>query len=89
MNLKWMIREKKRNCWQKFLKEHGTKDPWEVVRLAKHPWELKSRTKTLKGLDGKVIEEEDRAGLLKKRTFCGKIEKQKRRRKMVERMYPG
>ena len=26
VNLKWMIREKKQNCWQKFLKEHGTKD---------------------------------------------------------------
>ena len=37
VKLKWMIREKKRNCWQKFLKEHGTKDPWEVVRLAKNP----------------------------------------------------
>ena len=36
--LKWMIREKKRNCWQKLLKEHGTKNPWEVVRLAKNPW---------------------------------------------------
>ena len=38
VKLKWMIREKKRNCWQKFLKDHGTKDPWEVVRLAKNPW---------------------------------------------------
>ena len=37
VKVKWMIREKKRNCWQKFLKEHGTKDQWEVVRLAKNP----------------------------------------------------
>ena len=27
VKLKWMIREKKRNCWQKSLKEHGTKNP--------------------------------------------------------------
>ena len=64
-----MIREKKRNYWQKFLKEHGTKDPWEVVRLAKNPWRSKSRMKTLKDLDGKVIEEEDRAEALKKAHF--------------------
>ena len=41
------------------MKEHGTKDPWEVVRLAKNPWGSKSRMKTLKDLEGKVIEEED------------------------------
>ena len=66
---KWMIREKKRNCWQKFVKEHGTKDPWEVVRLAKNPWGSKSRMKTLKDPDGKVIKEEDRAGALEKAHF--------------------
>ena len=64
-----MIRQKKRNCWQKFLKEHGTKDPWEVVRLAKNPWGSKSRMKTLKDLDGKVIEEKDRAEALEKVHF--------------------
>ena len=67
--LKWMIREKKRNCWQKLLKEHGTKDPWEVVRLAKNPWGSTSRLKTLKDLDWKVIEEEDRAEALEKAHF--------------------
>ena len=69
VKLKWMIREKKRNCWQKFLKEHGTKDPWEVVRLAKNPWGLKSRMKTLRDLNAKVIEEEDRAEALEKAHF--------------------
>ena len=64
-----MIREKKRNCWQKFLKEHSTKDLWEVVRLAKNPWGSKRRMKTLKDLDGKVIEEEDRAEALEKAHF--------------------
>ena len=61
--------EKKRNCWQKFLKDYGTKDPWEVVGLAKNPWGSKSRMKTLKDLDGKVIEEEDRAEALEKVHF--------------------
>ena len=69
MKLKWMIREKKRNCWQKFLKEHRKKDPWEVVGQAKNPWESKSRMKTLKDLDGKVIEQEDRAEALEKAHF--------------------
>ena len=66
---KWMIREKMRNCWQRFLKEHGIKDPWEVVRLAKNPRGSKSRMNTLKGLDGKVIEEEDRAEALENAHF--------------------
>ena len=61
-----MIREKKRNCWQKFLKENGPKDPWEIVRQAKNPWGSKSRMKTLKDLEGKVVEEEDRAETLEK-----------------------
>ena len=69
VKLKWMIREKKRNCWQKLLKEDGTKDPWEVVRLAKNPWGSKSRMKTLKDLEGKVIEEKERAVALEKAHF--------------------
>ena len=35
--MKGMIREKTRACWQCFLEEHGNKDPWEVVRMAKYP----------------------------------------------------
>ena len=58
-----------RNCWQKFDKEHGTKDPWEVVKMVKVPWGSKSRMKTLKDLDGKVIEEEDRAKALEEAHF--------------------
>ena len=27
VQLKWIIREKKPKCWQRFLKEHGRKDP--------------------------------------------------------------
>ena len=53
----------------KFLKEHGTKDQWEVVRLAKNPSGAKSRMKRLKDLDGNVIEEEDRAEALEKAHF--------------------
>ena len=40
-----------------------------MVRLAKNPWGSKSRMKTLQGLDGKVIEEEDRAEALEKAHF--------------------
>ena len=69
VKLKWLIREKKRNCWQKYLKDYGTKDPWEVVRLAKNPWGSKTRMRTLKDLEGKVIEAEDRAEALEKAYF--------------------
>ena len=71
------------------MKEHGTKDPWEVVRLAKNPWGSKRTMKTLKDLGGKVIEEEDRAEALEKAHFCGKIVRQKRRSQIEERMHPG
>ena len=40
-----------------------------MVRLARNPWGSKSRMKTLKDLEGKVIEEEDRAEALEKAHF--------------------
>ena len=40
-----------------------------MVRLARNPWGSKSRMKTLKDLEGKVIEEEDRAEGLEKAHF--------------------
>ena len=67
--LRWMIREKKRNCWHKFLKENGSKDPWDVVRLAKNPWGSKTRMKTLRNLDGSEIEEKEKAKALEKAHF--------------------
>ena len=30
--IKAMVREKKKECWKKFCKENGEKDPWEVVK---------------------------------------------------------
>ena len=55
--MKRMIREKKRACWQRSLKEHGIKDPWGVVRMAKNPWGRKERMKVLKTLEGEEIPE--------------------------------
>ena len=56
-----MIREKKRNGWHKFLKENGSKDPWNVVRLAKNPLGSKTRMKTLRDQEGNEIKEEEKA----------------------------
>ena len=39
--MKRIIREKKRACWQRYLKSHGSKDPWEVVTIAKNLWGTK------------------------------------------------
>ena len=36
--LSLMIKKSKEETWRKFLEEHGEKDPWDVVRLAKNPW---------------------------------------------------
>jgi len=35
--MKPLVREKKKECWQKFCEEHGEKDPWEIVKWAKDP----------------------------------------------------
>ena len=64
-----MIREKKRNCWHKFLKENGSKDPWDMVRLAKNSWGSKARIMTLKNLEGDEIKEEEKVGALEKAYF--------------------
>ena len=64
--MKRMIREKKRACWQRFLKEHGSKDPWEVVRMAKNPWERKERKKVLKTLEGEEIPESQQGAAMEK-----------------------
>ena len=67
--LRWMIREKKRNYWHKFLKENGSKNPWDRVRLAKNPWGSKTRMKTLRDLEGNEIQEEERAEAVEKVHF--------------------
>ena len=33
-----MIKESKKETWQKFLEENREKDPWDMVRLAKNLW---------------------------------------------------
>ena len=36
-----LVKEKKMKYWQKFYKENGEKDPWEITKWAKDPWRLK------------------------------------------------
>ena len=67
--MKRMIREKKRACWQRFLKEHGSKDPREVVRMAKNPWGRKERMKVLKTLEGEEIPELQQGAAMEKAHF--------------------
>jgi len=40
--MRTLVREKKKECWQAFCEENGEKHPWEIVKLAKDPWHLKS-----------------------------------------------
>ena len=67
--MKRMIREKKRACWRRFLKEHGNKDPWEVVRMAKNPWGRRERMKVLKTLGGEEIPEAQQGAAMEKAHF--------------------
>ena len=39
--MKVMVQKKKEECWRKFTKEYGERDPREVARLARDPWRMK------------------------------------------------
>ena len=67
--MKRMIRGKKRAYWQRFLKEHGNKDPWEVVRMAKYPCGRKERMNIEKTLEGVEISEAQQGAALEKAHF--------------------
>ena len=67
--MKRMIREKERACWQRYLKEHGKKDLWEVVRMAKNSWERKERMKMLKTLEGEEISKAQQGAAIEKAHF--------------------
>ena len=61
-----IIREKKRACWQRYLKAHGSKAPWEVVTIAKNLWGTKERMKVLKTLEGEEIPEAQQGAAMEK-----------------------
>ena len=64
-----MVRKKKKECWHKFLEEHGSKDPWEVARMAKNPWGNKQRMKALVDNEGNKIEEKDQGKAMENAYF--------------------
>ena len=64
-----MVRKKKRDRWHKFLEEHGSKDPWEVARMAKNPWGNKQSMKALVDKDGNKIEEKDQGRVMEEAHF--------------------
>ena len=57
--LKKLIRRKKRECWGKFLQENGRKDPWEVVRIVKDPFHIKTRLHSIKDGDQVLTSQQD------------------------------
>ena len=64
-----MVRQKKKECWHKFLEEHGSKDPWEVARMTKNPWGNKQRMKALVDNEGNKIEEKDQGKAMEEAHF--------------------
>jgi len=47
-----MIKKQKRECWNKFLMDSGNRDPWELVRIAKGPFEARETIGLLQDTDG-------------------------------------
>ena len=41
-----LVRKKKRTYWERFLEEHGKKDPWNIVHMAKNPLGSKGCSET-------------------------------------------
>ncbi|KAF8417934.1 hypothetical protein EV426DRAFT_681503 [Tirmania nivea] len=50
-----MIKRKKKEGWGKFLEEHGHKDPWEVVRIAKDPFKCSPLMGDIMTEDGRIL----------------------------------
>ena len=68
--LKKMIKKKK-ECWERFMEEHGEEDPWQVVGFAKDPWRLKATMGSkIVGDEGQELEtDEEKANHLALRNF--------------------
>lgn len=58
--LKRKIRESKAKCWGDWI-EQG-KDMWQIMRVARNPFQLKERCHTLELEDGTIIQEDDSEG---------------------------
>ena len=69
--LKKMIKEKKKEYWERFIEEYGEEDPWQVVGFAKDPWRLKATMGSkIVGDEGQELEtDEDKANHLALRNF--------------------
>ena len=53
--MRMMVREKKKECCKKFCEGNGEKDPWEVVKWAKHPWRIREVIKSLLDVDNNLL----------------------------------
>lgn len=47
-----MIRQKKNAFWEKFLREQGNRHPWDIVRIAKDPFQELGNLRDLTDKDG-------------------------------------
>ena len=64
-NIRTMVREKEKECWKRFYKENGEKDPWEVVKWAKDLWRIREGMKTLRDTnDNPLNTDEEKADSL-------------------------
>ncbi|KAF8426088.1 hypothetical protein EV426DRAFT_662632 [Tirmania nivea] len=50
-----LITKKKKICWDRFLEEHGHKDPWEVARIAKDPFKCSPLMGDIMTEDGRLL----------------------------------
>jgi len=65
--MKVLVREKKKEYWQRFCEEYGEKDLWEIVKWIKDPWHLRGTMKKLVDIGGVELssDEEKVTGLVK------------------------
>ena len=65
-----MVKKKKEECWRRFTKEYGERDPWKVARLARDPWRLRLLMRELNDDEGNPLTtDREKAEALEKRHF--------------------
>lgn len=56
---KKLCRKKKKECWNKFLLDSGTRDPWEIVPIAKDQFGIREMMSKLTDQDGNIAETQE------------------------------
>ena len=66
-----MIKKSKEEMWKKFLEENGSRNPWDIMNIAKNPWGRQGNViKNLSDDKGRIWKEnKEKVEIIAKRNF--------------------